>query len=132
MHRCFLQAAQQGVAVLGAQPSWVHGGALYPHQLEAVNWLRRMWAEGRPALLADGGGLGKTASVITFLQSLRYGKPCVSKCYAKAQCTSYSGTILRLISDLQLSHMQGFQASKRDLRIFTTPETKTSHTFLLS
>ena len=56
---------------LAAQPSWVHGGALYPHQLEAANWLRRLWAEGRPALLADGPGLGKTASVVTFLQSLR-------------------------------------------------------------
>ena len=65
------QGAQQGVAVLSSQPTWVHGGALYPHQLEAVNWLRRLWAEGRPALLADGGGLGKTASIITFLQSLR-------------------------------------------------------------
>lgn len=58
--------------MLSSQPTWVHGGALYPHQLEAVNWLRRLWAEGRPALLADGGGLGKTASIITFLQSLRY------------------------------------------------------------
>jgi len=51
----------------------VRGGALYSHQLEAANWLRRLWAEGRPALLADGGGLGKTASVMTFLQSLRWG-----------------------------------------------------------
>ena len=58
--------------MLSDQPSWVHGGALYPHQLEAVNWLRRLWAEGRPTLLADGSGLGKTASVITFLQSLRH------------------------------------------------------------
>ena len=66
------QAAQQGVRDLTSQPSWVRGGALYPHQLEAANWLRRLWAEGRPALLADGGGLGKTASVITFLQSLRW------------------------------------------------------------
>ena len=67
-----MQAAQQGVQDLASQPSWVRGGALYPHQLEAANWLRRLWAEGRPALLADGGGLGKTASVITFLQSLRW------------------------------------------------------------
>ena len=69
--QAYAQAAQQGVQDLAAQPSWVHGGALYPHQLEAANWLRRLWAEGRPALLADGGGLGKTASVVTFLQSLR-------------------------------------------------------------
>ena len=38
---------------------------------QAVNWMRTMWVKGNNALLADVMGLGKTASVITFIQCLR-------------------------------------------------------------
>lgn len=40
--------------------------------LQAVSWLRKKWAQGRDVLLADEKGLGRTATVITLLQSLRY------------------------------------------------------------
>lgn len=49
-------AAQQ-LADLERQPPFVQGGAggcaLHPHQLVAVNWLRRAWARGQHAIFAD-------------------------------------------------------------------------------
>jgi SNF2 family DNA or RNA helicase len=39
-------------------------------QLEAVNWLRRMWAAGKSAILADDTGLGKAATVLAFAHCL--------------------------------------------------------------
>ncbi len=46
-----------------------------PHP-QAVSWLHRQWAEGNNAVLADEQGLGKSASVLTFLQSLRADFSC--------------------------------------------------------
>jgi SNF2 family DNA or RNA helicase len=66
-----LQAAAASTPDVTEQPEWVRGGKLYPHQLEAVNWLRRQWAADAPVLMADDSGLGKTATVIAFLQFLR-------------------------------------------------------------
>lgn len=66
-----MQAAAASTPEISEQPEWVRGGKLYPHQLEAVNWLRRQWAADTPVLLADDVGLGKTATVIAFLQFLR-------------------------------------------------------------
>ena len=66
-----LQAAAASTPDITEQPEWVRGGKLYPHQLEAVNWLRRQWAADAPVLMADDSGLGKTATVIAFLQFLR-------------------------------------------------------------
>ena len=40
--------------------------------MQAINWLRQQWARGVNAVLADDKGLGRTATVITFLQCLRY------------------------------------------------------------
>ncbi|GIM15000.1 hypothetical protein Vretimale_17869 [Volvox reticuliferus] len=57
-------------AELTEQPAYVTGARLCTHQLQAVNWLRRMWVAGKHAVLADDMGLGKTATVATFLQSL--------------------------------------------------------------
>jgi SNF2 family DNA or RNA helicase len=56
--------------LLAEHPPWLRGTALHPHQLAALNWLRAAWAAGRPAVIADEIGLGKTASVIAFLTSL--------------------------------------------------------------
>lgn len=65
------QAAADALEDLPTQPGWVRGGALAPHQLAAVNWLRRRYASGlRSAMLADEMGLGMTASAIAFLCSL--------------------------------------------------------------
>jgi SNF2 family DNA or RNA helicase len=57
------------LAPVEKQPEWVGRDAtLCPHQLEAVNWLRRNWAAGRCGILADEPGLGRTATVATFLK----------------------------------------------------------------
>lgn len=40
--------------------------------MQAINWLRKQWVQGKNAVLADEKGLGRTATVITFLQCLRY------------------------------------------------------------
>ncbi|KXZ56057.1 hypothetical protein GPECTOR_2g939 [Gonium pectorale] len=58
------------LADLPCQPPFVTGGLLQPHQLAALNWLRRMWAAGQHAILSDDMGLGKTATVTAYLQCL--------------------------------------------------------------
>lgn len=55
---------------LRAQPPFVGGARLHPHQLAGVNWLRAMWAGGRNTVLADDAGLGKTATAVAFLACL--------------------------------------------------------------
>jgi len=40
-------------AIAQGQPRCVGGSLLYPHQLVALNWLRRMWAQGQSAIFAD-------------------------------------------------------------------------------
>ncbi len=67
-----LEAAQKpgGLQDLAEQPRYVTGAQLLPHQLSGVNWLRRQWVQGSHAMLADDSGMGKTATVITFLSTL--------------------------------------------------------------
>ncbi|KAL3149213.1 hypothetical protein ABBQ32_002039 [Trebouxia sp. C0010 RCD-2024] len=65
-------AASKQLTKLEEQPEWIRQGQLYPHQLEAINWLRQRWVQGMNAVLADDQGLGRTATVITFLQCLRH------------------------------------------------------------
>ena len=40
--------------------------------VQAVNWLRSRCVDGLAALVADEPGLGKTATVVAFIQSLRH------------------------------------------------------------
>ena len=44
---------------------------LMGHQIEGMNWLRRHWAMREHCIFADDQGLGKTATVLTFVRSLR-------------------------------------------------------------
>ncbi|KAG0562176.1 hypothetical protein KC19_9G124000 [Ceratodon purpureus] len=56
---------------LTEQPEWLRGGGvLFPHQLEALNWLRKSWYRRKHVILADEMGLGKTISACAFLSSL--------------------------------------------------------------
>lgn len=52
------------------QPKELQGGMLFPHQLEALNWLRKCWYKSKNVILADEMGLGKTVSACAFLSSL--------------------------------------------------------------
>ncbi|XP_072952076.1 protein CHROMATIN REMODELING 4 isoform X2 [Typha angustifolia] len=52
------------------QPKELQGGALFPHQLEALNWLRKCWHKSKNVILADEMGLGKTVSACAFISSL--------------------------------------------------------------
>ncbi|XP_078180627.1 protein CHROMATIN REMODELING 4-like [Carex rostrata] len=45
-------------------------GTLFPHQLEALNWLRKCWYRSKNVILADEMGLGKTVSASAFLSAL--------------------------------------------------------------
>ncbi|XP_042042461.1 protein CHROMATIN REMODELING 4-like [Salvia splendens] len=54
------------------QPKELAGGSLFPHQLEALNWLRKSWHKSRNVILADEMGLGKTVSACAFLSSLYF------------------------------------------------------------
>ncbi|CAN6199078.1 unnamed protein product [Urochloa humidicola] len=56
--------------VLVDQPKELQGGMLFPHQLEALNWLRKCWYRSKNVILADEMGLGKTVSACAFLSSL--------------------------------------------------------------
>lgn len=65
-------AARGNLPQIESTPDYVaRGGEFRPHQCEAINWLRKEWSEGNNAVLADEGGLGKSATVLAFLQSLR-------------------------------------------------------------
>ncbi|KAF6136542.1 hypothetical protein GIB67_015998 [Kingdonia uniflora] len=61
---------QSEIFPLLEQPRELKGGALFPHQLEALNWLRKCWHKSKNVILADEMGLGKTVSASAFLSSL--------------------------------------------------------------
>ncbi|XP_006657726.1 protein CHROMATIN REMODELING 4 [Oryza brachyantha] len=61
---------RQELNVLVEQPKELQGGMLFPHQLEALNWLRKCWYKSKNVILADEMGLGKTVSACAFLSSL--------------------------------------------------------------
>ncbi|XP_062189037.1 protein CHROMATIN REMODELING 4-like [Phragmites australis] len=61
---------RQELNVLVDQPKELQGGTLFPHQLEALNWLRKCWYKSKNVILADEMGLGKTVSACAFLSSL--------------------------------------------------------------
>ncbi|KAL2494135.1 Protein CHROMATIN REMODELING 4 [Forsythia ovata] len=63
---------QSEVITLTEQPKELAGGSLFPHQLEALNWLRKSWHKSRNVILADEMGLGKTVSACAFLSSLYF------------------------------------------------------------
>ncbi|XP_022872457.1 protein CHROMATIN REMODELING 4-like isoform X1 [Olea europaea var. sylvestris] len=63
---------QSEVITLTDQPKELAGGSLFPHQLEALNWLRKSWHKSRNVILADEMGLGKTVSACAFLSSLYF------------------------------------------------------------
>uniref|UniRef100_A0A1J3EE40 Protein CHROMATIN REMODELING 4 n=1 Tax=Noccaea caerulescens TaxID=107243 RepID=A0A1J3EE40_NOCCA len=66
------EGQQSEVVTLTEQPEELRGGALFPHQLEALNWLRRCWHKSKNVILADEMGLGKTVSASAFLSSLYF------------------------------------------------------------
>ncbi|XP_010536742.1 PREDICTED: protein CHROMATIN REMODELING 4-like isoform X2 [Tarenaya hassleriana] len=72
---------QSEIVTLTEQPSELNGGSLFPHQLEALNWLRRCWYKSKNVILADEMGLGKTVSACAFLSSLYFefniARPCL-------------------------------------------------------
>ncbi|KAI4371216.1 hypothetical protein MLD38_019479 [Melastoma candidum] len=57
---------------LTEQPVELKGGSLFPHQLEALNWLRKSWYKSKNVILADEMGLGKTVSACAFISSLYF------------------------------------------------------------
>jgi SNF2 family DNA or RNA helicase len=60
----------QEIGPLVEQPKDLKGGTLFPHQLEALNWLRSCWHQSKNVILADEMGLGKTISASAFLSAL--------------------------------------------------------------
>lgn len=63
---------QTEVVTLTEQPNELKGGLLFPHQLEALNWLRKCWHKSKNVILADEMGLGKTVSACAFISSLYF------------------------------------------------------------
>ncbi|KAL0911402.1 hypothetical protein M5K25_019541 [Dendrobium thyrsiflorum] len=70
----------QEVISLTEQPKELKGGLLFPHQLEALNWLRRCWHKSKNVILADEMGLGKTVSACSFISSLYFEFKVKSPC----------------------------------------------------
>ncbi|XP_078436560.1 chromatin remodeling 4 isoform X2 [Wolffia australiana] len=64
-----LKGGDQDLSPLLEQPKELRG-SLFPHQLEALNWLRRCWHKSKNVILADEMGLGKTVSACSFMSSL--------------------------------------------------------------
>ncbi|KAI5064142.1 hypothetical protein GOP47_0020812 [Adiantum capillus-veneris] len=69
------------ISTLIEQPEYIKGGTLFPHQMEALNWLRKCWGRKKNVILADEMGLGKTISASAFLCSLykefKVNAPCL-------------------------------------------------------
>ncbi|MCO5562276.1 hypothetical protein L7F22_015901 [Adiantum nelumboides] len=69
------------IGTLIEQPVYIKGGILFPHQMEALNWLRKCWGRKKNVILADEMGLGKTISASAFLCSLykefKVNAPCL-------------------------------------------------------
>lgn len=69
------------ICTLNEQPLYLKGGSLFPHQMEALNWLRKCWGRKKNVILADEMGLGKTISASAFLCSLykefKVNAPCL-------------------------------------------------------
>ncbi|KAA8537227.1 hypothetical protein F0562_029705 [Nyssa sinensis] len=63
---------QSEIVTLTEQPKELEGGSLFPHQLEALNWLRKCWHKSKNVILADEMGLGKTVSACAFISSLYF------------------------------------------------------------
>ncbi|XP_059625437.1 protein CHROMATIN REMODELING 4 isoform X2 [Cornus florida] len=63
---------QSDIVTLSEQPKELEGGLLFPHQLEALNWLRKCWHKSKNVILADEMGLGKTVSACAFMSSLYF------------------------------------------------------------
>ncbi|KAL3523073.1 hypothetical protein ACH5RR_015907, partial [Cinchona calisaya] len=63
---------QNEIVTLMEQPKELKGGSLFPHQLEALNWLRKCWHKSKNVILADEMGLGKTVSACAFISALYY------------------------------------------------------------
>ncbi|KAJ4975665.1 hypothetical protein NE237_000771 [Protea cynaroides] len=63
---------QTDIVSLEEQPKELKGGSLFPHQLEALNWLRKCWYISKNVILADEMGLGKTVSACAFISSLYF------------------------------------------------------------
>ncbi|XP_022748758.1 protein CHROMATIN REMODELING 4-like isoform X2 [Durio zibethinus] len=63
---------QHDIVTLTEQPKELKGGSLFPHQLEALNWLRKCWHKSKNVILADEMGLGKTVSAVAFILSLYF------------------------------------------------------------
>ena len=61
---------QNEILPLTEQPEELKGGSLFPHQLEALNWLRKCWYKSKNVILADEMGLGKTVSACAFISCL--------------------------------------------------------------
>ncbi|OIW00661.1 hypothetical protein TanjilG_09630 [Lupinus angustifolius] len=61
---------QNDIFNLTEQPKELKGGSLFPHQLEALNWLRKCWYKSKNVILADEMGLGKTISACAFISAL--------------------------------------------------------------
>ncbi|OVA03206.1 SNF2-related [Macleaya cordata] len=66
------ECQQSEICSLVEQPKELKGGALFEHQLEALNWLRKCWHKSKNVILADEMGLGKTVSACAFLSSLYF------------------------------------------------------------
>ena len=52
---------------LRKQPHVLRGGELRDYQLEGVNWLASLYANGAHGILADEMGLGKTVQTVAML-----------------------------------------------------------------
>ncbi|KAJ3290885.1 hypothetical protein HK104_006468 [Borealophlyctis nickersoniae] len=57
---------------LQEHPPWVAGGELKKWQIDGINWMWRKWKEGKPAILADEGGLGRSTQIVSLISTLHH------------------------------------------------------------
>lgn len=100
------------------QPKSLKGGKLFPHQLEAIDWLRRLFENGSHGILADEMGLGKTIEVIGLLASLReegvFG--CVLIIAPLSTLGNWMGEFQRWLPDVKVVKYHGDREQRQRLR----------------
>lgn len=100
------------------QPKSLKGGKLFPHQLEAIDWLRRLFENGSHGILADEMGLGKTIEVIGLLASLReegvFG--CVLIIAPLSTLGNWVSEFQRWLPDVNVVKYHGGREERRELR----------------
>jgi SWI/SNF-related matrix-associated actin-dependent regulator of chromatin subfamily A member 5 len=107
----------QRMLPLRTQPRLLKGGKLRDYQLEGVNWLASLYANGANGILADEMGLGKTVQTVAMLGLLM-------ECGAqgpflilapKSTLSNWANELAAWLPEARVLHLQGTKEERQAL-----------------